>query len=174
MAASVNNYFIGKGIAYFKKDGESVFRDLGNVPEIEFTPNIEKLEHFSSRSGIRSKDLTVVLSKAGTLRVVLEEFTAENFALALLGETAVNASGRTYIDVFSESQISGVFKLTGTNEVGRNFELILNKVDFIPGSSVNFIGDDWGRLEISGDVSSVEPDGFGTLTDLDSSSGYSG
>lgn len=165
-APSVTNYTIGKGVVSFKKTGAPSYRDLGNVPTLEFTPTIETLDHFSSRSGVREKDLTVVLQKAGTLRMVMEEFDAENMALMLLGTSGVDASGYTYIDIFSESQISGELQFIGTNDVGRLFQLDLLKVDFIPGSSVSFISDEWGQLEITGQVAAVAGQ-FGTLKFLD-------
>ena len=164
--AAVTNYTIGKGIVSFWKDGDADYRDVGNVPTLEFTPTIETIEHFSSRSGVREKDLTVVLQKSGTLRMVMEEWDAENMALMVLGATAIDASGYTYIDIFSVSQISGKIKFVGANDVGRQFRLELLKVDFIPGSSVSFIQDEWGQLEITGQVASVAGD-FGTLTFLD-------
>ena len=62
MPASPNtiNYFIGKGIITFTPTGGAL-RDLGNAPEIELTPNVEELEHFSSRSGVRNMDRKVVI-----------------------------------------------------------------------------------------------------------------
>ncbi len=164
--ASVTNYTIGKGIVSFKKEGEGTYRDMGNVPTLEFTPAIETLEHFSSRSGVREKDLTVVLQKSGTLRMIMEEFDAENMALMLLGTVGVDSSGYTSIDIFSETEISGELRFVGSNDVGRQFQLDLLKVDFIPGASVSFISDEWGQLEITGQVASVAGE-FGTLTFLD-------
>lgn len=170
--ANIDHYIIGKGIVYFKPEGESVYIDLGNVPEFEFTPTIETLEHFSSREGVKTKDLTVVLQKSGTLRLVMEEWNANNLSMAVLGQAAVNASGLTYIDIFSQSQVSGAVKFVGTNDVGINYEWVFNKVDFIPGTSVSLISDEWGRLEITGNVAAVAGE-FGKITNLDSSSGYS-
>lgn len=162
-APNIENYYIGKGIVSFKKDGESVFTDCGNVPEFEFTPAIEKLDHFSSRQGVRTKDRTVVLEKSGTIRMVMEEWNARNFAMALLGNVDTDSNGREVIDIFSSNAVSGVLKFTGTNEVGPKWELIFNKVDFIPGSSVSLLSDEWGQLEINGDVAAVNGS-FGTAT----------
>ena len=54
------NYTLGKGILYFDRYNPdtgtySGWRDLGNAPSFSFTVNIEKLEHFSSRGGLRVK-----------------------------------------------------------------------------------------------------------------------
>lgn len=164
-APDIRNYYIGKGTVAFQKDGESDYRELGNVPVFEFTPTIEKLEHFSAQEGVRTKDRTVVLSKAGTVRMVMEEWNPENLAMALLGTQSANSAGEAEIDIFSENAVSGKLKFTGTNEVGPKWEIILNKVDFIPSAAINPISDEWGGLEVNGDVSTVGGS-FGTARNL--------
>ena len=54
--ASIENYTVGKGLVSFKKTGATSFADMGNCTEFEFTPEIEKLDHFSSRTGVGFKD----------------------------------------------------------------------------------------------------------------------
>lgn len=162
---NILNYYVGKGTVSFKKTGDMSFRDLGNVPEFEFTPEVEKLEHFSSRSGVKSKDRTIVIEKKGTIKLTMEEWTAANLALALLGTVGADSDGREVIDIFGENAISGELKFTGTNEVGPKWELHFLKVDFIPGESVNPLSDEWGALSITGDVAAVNG-AFGTATKL--------
>lgn len=164
-APNINNYYIGKGTLSFKKTGDAEFRDLGNCPEFEFTPAIDKLDHFSSRAGVKTKDRTVVIEKSATVRLVMEEWNAQNMALALLGEISTDSSGAEVIEIFASNAISGQLKFTGTNEVGPRYEWLLAKVDFIPGSSVSPISEEWGTMEINGDVSAVAGS-FGTVTKL--------
>jgi hypothetical protein len=159
----IRNYYIGKGIVSVMLDGESTFRDVGNVTTFEFTPAIDKLDHFSSREGVKTKDRTVVLTKSGTLKMVMEEWTAENFAMALIGLQSVNSSGQDEIDIFSEEQVSCKVKFVGTNDVGPKWTMIFNRVDFIPSAAINPISDEWGQLEISGDAATVNGS-FGTAT----------
>lgn len=166
MAASPNiaNYLVGKGKVAFKIDGQSNWRDVGNVPSIAFTPKIEKLEHFSSREGVKTKDRTVVISKSGSLKMTMEEWSAANLALALLGDITQPA-GRDQIAIFSQNAISGALKFIGTNEVGPRYEVELFKVDFIPSADLNFISDEWGTIEVEGEVSAVNGL-FGTVTEI--------
>lgn len=159
----IRNYFIGKGNVSFKKDGEENYHHMGNVPEFEFTPDVETLEHFSSMAGVKSKDRTVTISKSGTLRIVAEEWTTRNLAIALLGDVTQDSDGNEVIEIFSQTAISGSIKLEGTNDVGSKFTWILNKVDFIPGSSVSPITDEWGQLELTGNCAAVAGS-FGTVT----------
>jgi hypothetical protein len=158
MTASVDNYFIGKGIVSFTPNGGSK-RDLGNAPTLELTPNIEKLDHFSSRSGVRVKDRSIVLEKSMTVRLVLEEWTQENLLLALLGD--VDSGGD--IDIFATNAIDGTLELVGTNEIGKQFTLTC-KVSFIPSGTLGFITDEWGQIELTGEVL-LDNGSFGKLAD---------
>lgn len=161
-APDIRNYTIGKGKTSFKPTGGE-YRELGNTPEFEFTPAIEKLEHFSSRSGIRNRDRTEVLSKSGSLRIVTDEWDPKNVAMAVLGSIDTNTDGLDVIQIFSETAVSGSIKFEGTNDVGQKYTWEFLKVDFIPGSGINLISDEWGTLELSGDVSADETGSFGTV-----------
>jgi hypothetical protein len=161
----IRNYYIGKGNVEVMLDGDTVWRHVGNVVSFEFTPAIDKLDHFSSMEGVKSKDRTVVLTKSGSLKMVMEEFTAENMAMALIGAASVNSSGLDEIDIFSEEQVTCKVRFTGTNEVGPKWQLLFNKVDFIPSAAINPISDEWGQLEVTGDVSTVGGS-FGTAKKL--------
>lgn len=149
---NVDNYYIGKGIVSIKLTGDAEFVDIGNVPEFEFTPELTKLDHFSSRAGVRSKDKSVVQEKAATLRMVMEEWTARNLALALLGTIDASDPNQVEIDIFSENSIRASVKFVGTNEVGPKWTFEYPIVEFIPTSAINPISDEWGQIEVTGDV----------------------
>ena len=68
VSPSTDNYYVGKGKLSFKPTGAPTFRDLGNVTELETTPNLTTLEHFSSREGVEKKDKEVVTEKKLTVR----------------------------------------------------------------------------------------------------------
>lgn len=140
-----------------------VYRQLGNVPEFEFTPAIERLDHFSSQSGIRTKDRSVVLEKSGTLRIVMEEPTAENLALAVLGTVDSETDGDPFIDIMAEDAISARVRFTGANDVGIKTLWNFDRVDFIPSAAVNPISDEWMQFEISGEAIAVAGK-FGTIS----------
>src|SRR4029077_5066185 len=90
---SVQNYHIGKGIVTFKETGASTFVDLGNAPSFVYTPNVEKKEHFSSREGIKTTDFTAVTSIGATIKVTLDEITADNLAMFALGTLTSGTDG---------------------------------------------------------------------------------
>lgn len=174
MPASVSNYYIGKGICYWKPEGESTYRDLGNVTNVRLSLTSQSIDHFSSRGAVRERDFSAVTEKSGTVVWTMDEMTLENIAFSVMGEVAVDGSGRNYLEIFELSKLSGAFKFVGTNEVGRNFRIELLKVDVLPGSELGLITEEIATLEITGNVAAVEGEGWGTVTDLNSSSGGSG
>lgn len=164
MAVSINNYTVGKGIVSIKKTGDVTFTDIGNCPTFEFTPEVTKLDHFSSREGVKTKDLSVVLEKKGTLKIVLEEFSVENIALAILG-TTTGAPGSSVTEIFATAQVTAEVKFTATQDIGPKYEWHFLGVDFIPGKTISLISDTWGTLELSGEVKAVGGS-FGTVTEI--------
>jgi len=87
-----DNLVLGRGIVYLDEydvngnlTGE---RDIGNCPELVFSNNITKLEHFSSRSGLKAKDKEVVTQLTPTLKFTLDELTIENYNMMALGTSS--------------------------------------------------------------------------------------
>lgn len=167
VSPNVNNYYLGKGNVYVSETatepGTGDWRHVGNVPEFEFTPEIENLEHFSSMEGVRTKDRTIVLEKSGQLRMVLEEFTPENLAVALLGTQEDNSDGDAVIEIFAENSKRLAVKFVGSNDVGPRYEAFFPGVDFIPSAAIGLINEEWGNMELTGDVVTVGGS-FGTIT----------
>jgi hypothetical protein len=101
---STDNYTLGKGIVYFnKKDSTTGLytgeRDLGNAPAFTFNIAIEKLEHYSSRGGLRAKDKEIISQITPGVSFTLDEINAENLALLTLADvTTVTQVGATKTD----------------------------------------------------------------------------
>lgn len=149
---NVDNYTVGKGIVKIKGVADDDYVDIGNCPEFEFTPDLTKLDHFSSRAGVKSKDKSIVQEKSATLRIVMEEYTPGNLRLALLGAIDDSQPSAVEIDIMSENSIQVAVKFEGTNDVGPKWNYEFPKVEFIPSASLNPISDEWGQIEITGDV----------------------
>jgi Fe-S cluster assembly scaffold protein SufB len=161
VAPSPNNYFVGKGVVVAKRDGEVIWRAVGNVPEFEFTPSTDTLDHFTSQEGVKSKDKTIVLTKGGELRMVMEEATADNLSFIVLG--SIDRSGPTpVIQIFGVNSIGTSVRFFATNEVGPKWDAEFLGVDFLPSGSYSPISDEWGQMEVTGQVRSVGGS-FGTL-----------
>jgi hypothetical protein len=164
VSPSTDNYYVGKGKISFKAVGQTTFRDLGNVSSLETTPDVTTLEHFSSREGVKKKDKEVVTEKKLTVTMVMDEWTADNLAMALLGDVETDSAGNKVIDIFSRNSFEGALKYEGTNEIGPQMDIDLFRVVFKPGKSLNPISDEWGNIEIEGEALANEQGKFGTWT----------
>jgi len=116
-APNPNNYSLGRGKLFFDKkmpdgsyEGE---RDLGNCPN--FTVNIatEKLDHFNSRSGLKSKDKTVVLQITPAGAITLDEPNGDNLALTFMTDptsvtqTAVGNNLQSLVKALANAGVAG-------------------------------------------------------------------
>jgi len=86
---NVNNYQVAKGVLYFDRyddNGDLTGElDLGNDPSFALSPNIENLEHFSSRDGIKRKDKVAVIQASVNGKFTLDEINYDNLALIFMG-----------------------------------------------------------------------------------------
>lgn len=104
---NVENYVLGRGSLYYSPWNETTLqyeaeRHLGNSPEVSFQASVDRLDHFSSMSGIKAKDKTAVQQASPKLSFTLEEFVAENWKLLAYGsDVAVSqaASGEISVPV---------------------------------------------------------------------------
>jgi hypothetical protein len=83
---STDNYTLGKGVIFLdKKDPTSGLyigeRDLGNAPSFSFNVALEKLDHFSSRGGLKAKDKEIISQLTPSLTFTLDEVNKDNLAL---------------------------------------------------------------------------------------------
>jgi hypothetical protein len=150
----VLNYHIGKATVSFTPEGGSL-RQLGNAPEIEITPELETLPHFSSQSGIRTKDREVNIEASATLRLVLDEITPENLAMLLLGTVDTATAGNWEFNILAITELKGEVVITGTNDVGNRFTITLPSVNFTPSGSFSPISDEWNQIELTGEILAV-------------------
>jgi hypothetical protein len=160
---NVNNYAVGKGVLLAKKEGDTLYRYMGNVTAMELSPTLETLDHFSAMAGIKSKDKTVILSAGGELVITMEELTADNLALFLLSDVDMTDPDMPVLDIFSEDLVSAAVKYIGTNEIGPRWLMEFNKVDFVPSGTFNPISDEWASLEVTGQLA-TSGGSFGSAT----------
>lgn len=139
--------------------------DIGNCPTFEFQPEVTKLEHFSSRSGIRERDHSVITEKKGTLNITMDEWSTTNISLAVLG-TTTGTAGSSVTEIFDSTAVLAQVKLVMSNDVGKKYEWFFKNVSFTPNNTISLIGDSWGELQITGDVSADASGSFGTATEI--------
>jgi len=148
-------YTLGKGILSFDRfddDGlPTGLRDLGNAPNFTLTPTVETLEHFSSREGLKKKDLVINLSVGVSAKFTLEEYDKQNLAMALLGTVSGNIIN---LLMATGGQVKGRLEFVGNPSTGPKFHVTLWKVNLKPTSEVAFISDDWGKVDFEAEIES--------------------
>jgi hypothetical protein len=144
------NYLLGKGVILFKPSGEDAFYHVGNVPTLTITPTVDVLEHFSSMDTESVKDDTVIRSKSGTVVMTLEEFTARNIAMLMLGTVDEDEYGQISVDLFASTSFTGALRFYATNAKGPRWFLDLPKVTFNPSGGFSPISNEYANMEVTG------------------------
>ncbi len=167
MAISPNtdNYTLGKGVVYFdRKDMSTQLftgeRDLGNAPAFSFNVSLDKLEHFSSRGGLKAKDKEIISQITPGLSFTLDEVNKENLALLTLAE--LNEVAAASGSVTAENVIAHVDKRSVLAHRGISSAYSLpydgGTAAFVPGETVSGATGVGIVMSVDGDATS------GTLT----------
>jgi hypothetical protein len=162
---NVNNYHIGKGIVTFTPTGSSTPIDLGNAPSFIYTPKVTKLEHFSSREGVKTKDFTAITEVGATIKVHLDEITAQNLAPFTLGVVGTDTDGNTTIAGLTKTEFTGQINVTGTNDIGQQVDFDA-AISFVPAGDFSFITDQdkFTVIELDAEVQKGADGSFGMWT----------
>jgi len=85
-----------------------------------------------------------------TVRLVMDEWTADNLAMALLGDTSVNTDGDTVVDIFSRNAFEGELKIRGhqPRSAAMGHSAFQGRVS--SRQVAQPISDEWGNIEIEG------------------------
>lgn len=113
------NYLYGKGELFFRAEGSEGYDHLGNAPAFTINLTEEKLEHFSSMSGTKTKDLQLVTQKGATVAFTLEEFTTGNVLRAFKGAAvAKQMQDAETVTGMAVSANKGLYTLIGKEKLG--------------------------------------------------------
>lgn len=104
---NTQDYNLGRGILYFAPVDATTgkpkeYRDLGNCTAFTVTTDLETLEHFSSRTGLKTLDREVTLSRKLTCGWTLDEWNHENLADLFSGAKSTDTNSA--VAGFSEWQ----------------------------------------------------------------------
>jgi len=144
-------YQLGKGILYIDEwsgttPPGSITTDVGNCSEFTVEVTIEKLPHYSARSGSRKMDKTVVLEVGYTLSFVLDEPAIRNLQKFLLA----TLSGTTVLYAGMNTGAEYALKFVSDNVVGENETWEFWRCELAPAAAFNLISDDWSTLQFTG------------------------
>lgn len=91
-------YTLGRGKVFIKPEGQNYYEDFGNVTNFTISVKTEKLEHYSTASGIKVKDAEIVKSLDFSVKIEVDELkrtTLEKFMLADTTKITTNAGSVT-------------------------------------------------------------------------------
>ena len=167
LSPNVDNYYVGAGIVKWQAGPTGYadpYRDLGNVSKFEFTSTPTRLHHYSSRVGVRFRDLSVVTQVEATVAMTMDELTAANLAMALLGTEIVTGPPLT-VDILNNAEQSGAIRFIGTNRVGAKMQIDLPSCNIAPSGALGFITTAWGEIAISCEVNgNINTGSFGRVS----------
>lgn len=110
--ANTDDYNLGRGkvsLASLDADDHPIeYRDLGNASEFNISIETEKLEHQSSREGLKTIDKEVVVSQKMSLSVTLDEINFENMALFFSGESGSRSNSQAATGITGSGNITVV------------------------------------------------------------------
>lgn len=120
---------IGKGIVLIAKHASDEptapangYRDIGNAPGLALSAEVESIEHYSSRGGIKTKDDEQTTSTTYNGTITIDSMSMDNLAMFFLGSngpvTQASATGKT--QVFTGIKLDHTYQLgqTSVNPTG--------------------------------------------------------
>lgn len=174
-------YTLGRGLVEIGEwDGTTPpaypaeFTDVGNVTDFTVTVTEETKEHFTTRSGTRLLDKTVIIESGFDLSITLDEKSLFNLAMFLKGTVVGNV-----ISANTNLSKEYAIRFTSDNAEGLNEVWALWRVTLAPDGSISLISDEWAEMGFSGsgladltnhptspyfDVTVVDPDATTTTT----------
>lgn len=171
------NLMLGRGVLLFKPVGQANFYDVGNVPALTVTPKVDTLEHYDAQSSSFARDALFTTKKSIEIKMDLEEITAQNLALLMMGTvdtTNVGTPAMPLINIMLNDNIIGHVMFFATNTRGPRWYLDFPSVTFTPTGdfspitesklavmsvtgSVNFQNGLWGTAQLQPPVSTIAP-----------------
>lgn len=143
---STDNYAIGKGILYIGEWSGTTpptdpagFSDMGNCSSIEVEPTVERLPHYSSRTGFRTKDKNPIIQSEYVVNFDLDEIAAVNVNRFLMG----TLSGTNVVQALQAANAEFALKFVSDNPLGPNQTWKFHRVTLAPNGALALIGEEW-------------------------------
>lgn len=148
-----NYAYMGKGIVKLTPEAGGTARDVGNVSALQFNvnENIIKLPNYRSAGGGTYAQVNRIESVEFT--ATLHDLSPENMAMVLLGTTTTVSNVAT-IEALTTGAQTFEMVFEGVNEAatGKTVTVTVHRAKIGAAQGLGFIGDDFGSLEITGEV----------------------
>ena len=162
----VRNLSVGTEFIEFRPEGADDYFHVGNVPKFEFKMRMETLDHFTPVNGMKVKSYTWTVELAAEIEMEMEEITAANLAMLMLGEITAGPGGQPQVSIAAQAPKTGALRYTGTNETGPRWMIDLHSVSFNEDGEFSPLasgGKDFNSISVKGSALAV--DGvFGLMT----------
>lgn len=146
---STNLYQLGRGVlslAEFSGGAPGAYTDVGNCPAFSVEVTEEKLAHYSSRTGTKTKDKETIIETGYTLTFNLDEVSIYNLKIYLKGSTSQN---KVYANQTLDREFA--IRFVTDNPAGPNETWYFWKVTLSPNGPFSLIGDEWSTLAFTGE-----------------------
>lgn len=145
---NVELYAIGKGILSIAEwEGTtppSSYDDMGNAPSIEIEPTSERLPHYSSRAGLKTKDKNPVTQTEYMVTFDLDEIAASNLNKFLMGTLSGNV-----VSGLQGANTEFALRFTSDNPIGPNQVWDFWKCTLSPNGAIQLIGEEWMTMSFT-------------------------
>jgi hypothetical protein len=148
-----NYAYMGKGIVSLTPEGGGTARDVGNVSSLQFNinENIIKLPNYRTAGGGTYGQVNRIESVEFT--ATLHDLSPENLAMVLFG-TSTEVTNVATIEALTTGSQTFELVFAGINEAatGRTVTVTVHRAKIGAAQGLGFIGDDFGALEITGEI----------------------
>jgi hypothetical protein len=148
-----NYAYMGKGIVTLTPEGGGTARDVGNVSALNFNINetIIKQPNYRTAGGGTYAQVNRIESVEFT--ATLHDFSPENLGMLLFGTVSEVANVATIEALTTGAKTFGMV-FAGVNEAAtdRTVTVTVHRGKIGAAQGLAFIGDDFGALEITGEV----------------------
>lgn len=148
-----NYAYMGKGIVSLTPEAGGAAFDVGNVSALAFTvnENIIKLPNYRTPGGGTYAQVNRIESVEFT--ATLHDLSPENLAMVLFG-TATTVSDVATIEALTTGAQTFQMVFAGVNEAntGKTVTVTVHRAKIGAAQNLDFIGDDFAGLEITGEV----------------------
>lgn len=154
---NVENLSFLKGIIKWMANGESSYRDLGEVSAFSTSMTVETKPYVSKRHSSRIPVKTFNLGKSMTVSFTMSELAAENMEIALMGDSTGSPA---VISIGTASEVRGALRYIGTNEEGVPWQVDLYDVSLVPTGDIPWLADaDVSEVQMQGTVNANQTTG---------------
>lgn len=163
---NVLDTFIGAGIVKWKGVDDDDYRDVGECEMFSTQITPTKKDYYSKRTPTRRRVRSVNTEQTMTVKIRMAEVNGDNLALNFMGTNTPPVSPAVYSTVAMgvTSEVLGSLRYVGTTDIGKKCQVDLPSVNLTPDGEFDFLADDWGGLDMTGEVNADATTGeFGTI-----------